>query len=393
MPNATLVINAGSSSIKFAGYVHNGSTDEPSLLGKGQIEGIGTHPHFIVKDNDGNVAGEHHWPEGDQLNHTGGLRFLIDWIQQNAEDVKVTAAGHRVVHGGLTYSGPTRINAEVMANLEKLVPLAPLHQPHNLAAIRALQEVDPHLPQVACFDTAFHRTQPAVASMFALPRSFTERGVRRYGFHGLSYEYIARRLPDFAPEASRVVVAHLGSGASMCAIKDGRSVETTMGFTALDGLPMGTRTGVLDPGVLLYCIQTLGMDATALEKMLYHDSGLLGVSGISNDMRDLITSDDPRAAEAVDLFVYHIAKQTAALSAALQGIDALVFTAGIGENSVPVRERVCNHLEWLGIRLDAQANAARGPRISTPDSPVSTWVIPTDEERMIAIHTAQTLDQ
>jgi acetate kinase len=391
LQNAILVINAGSSSLKFAGYLLPDARSEPTQLGKGQIEGIGTAPHFIVKDEDGNVVGEHHWPSGESLDHSGSLRFLIEWIQQNATDVRVAAAGHRVVHGGLTFTGPTRIDADVMVALEKLVPLAPLHQPHNLAAIRALAEVDPGLPQIACFDTAYHRTLPLVASTFALPRALIEQGVRRYGFHGLSYEYIASRLPGYAPGASRVVTAHLGSGASLCAMRDGKSIETTMGFTAVDGLPMGTRTGALDPGVVLYFMQTLGMDAAAIETLIYKESGLLGVSGISNDMRTLAASDDPRATEAIDLFVYHICKQTGALSAALEGLDTLVFTAGIGENSPLIRERVCRRLAWLGLRFDALANTAGEPRISTEDSPVSAWVIPTDEERMIAIHTARAL--
>jgi acetate kinase len=390
MQNAILIINAGSSSLKFAGYVEGGGR-EPALLGKGQIEGIGTTPRFKVQNEGGVVTGEHRWPEGAMVKHAECMEFLIEWIQKNATDVKVVAAGHRVVHGGLNFTAATRIDDAVMTELEKLVPLAPLHQPHNLAAIRALAELDPALPQVACFDTAFHRTHPPVAQMFALPPSVTDGGVRRYGFHGLSYEYIARRLPDYAPKASRVVVAHLGSGASMCAIRDGNSVESTMGFTAVDGLPMGTRTGALDPGVVLYLIQERGYDGAAIEKLLYKESGLLGVSGVSNDMRDLLASNEPRAAEAVDLFVYHIAKHLGALTAALEGIDALVFTAGIGENSPEIRKRVCQRADWLGIDFDPEANERGGPRISTEDSRVSAWVIPTDEERMIAIHTARVL--
>jgi acetate kinase len=263
-----------------------------------------------------------------------------------------------------------------------------LHLPHNLAAIRALIEQHPEVPQVVCFDNSFHRTQPRVAQLYALPREMTDRGIRRYGFHGLSYEFIARRINDYAPNASRVVVAHLGSGASMCAIRDGASIECTLGFSALDGLPMGTRTGSLDPGVILYLMQVMGMDAGAIEKLLYKQSGLLGVSGISNDMRDLLASEDPSADEAVELFVYHIAKQLGALAATLQGIDALVFTAGVGEHAAVIRERVCCRAEWLGIQLDRAANETHGPCISTHTSRVSVWVIPTDEERMIAIHTA-----
>lgn len=390
MPDAVLILNAGSSSIKFAGFVDGAG--EPGLLAKGQLEGLGSDPSFRV----GNAAGEiiderDEWPRGSKLNHTDAVRYILHWIRENARHVTLVAAGHRVVHGGLAYDRAVRIDEAVLAELETLVPLAPLHQPHNLAAIRALAEVDPNLPQVACFDTAFHRTQPPVAQMFALPRVLTERGVRRYGFHGLSYEYITRRLPEHAPQVSKVVVAHLGSGASLCAIRDGQSIESTMGFTAVDGLPMGTRTGALDPGVVLYLIEEMGYDARALERLLYKESGLLGVSGISNDMRDLLASNDPRAAEAIDLFVYHIAKHLGALVAALDGLDALVFTAGIGENAPEIRERVCRRSAWLGIELDPEINLQGGLRITTDRSAVSAWVLPTDEERMIAIHTLSTL--
>jgi len=392
MQNAILVINAGSSSIKFAAFAES-ATGEPDLLGRGQIEGIGTDPYFAVKDDTGAVIGEHRWPAGASVGHAKSLHFLIEWIEENATDVRVVAAGHRVVHGGLRFSEATLIDDTVMADLEALVDLAPLHQPNNLAAIRALGDDHPELPQVACFDTAFHRTQPQVAQMFALPRSMWDKGVRRYGFHGLSYEYIARKLPEYAPGAERAVVAHLGSGASMCAIKGGKSIESTMGFTAVDGLPMGTRTGALDPGVVLYCLQSLGMDAGAIEKLLYKDSGLLGVSTISNDMRDLLVSTDPRAGEAIDLFVYHIAKHGAALASAMEGMDTLVFTAGIGEHSPEIREQVCRRMAWLGIELDPDANRRGGPLISTESSPISAWVIPTNEERMIAIHTLRVLGE
>lgn len=392
MQNAILVINAGSSSIKFAAFAES-ATGEPDLLGKGQIEGIGTNTYFAVKDDTGAVIGEHRWPAGASVGHAESLHFLIEWIEENATDVRVVAAGHRVVHGGLRFSEATLIDDTVMADLEALVDLAPLHQPNNLAAIRALGDDHPELPQVACFDTAFHRTQPQVAQMFALPRSMWDKGVRRYGFHGLSYEYIARKLPEYAPGAERAVVAHLGSGASMCAIKGGKSIESTMGFTAVDGLPMGTRTGALDPGVVLYCLQSLGMDAGAIEKLLYKDSGLLGVSTISNDMRDLLVSTDPRAGEAIDLFVYHIAKHGAALASAMEGMDTLVFTAGIGEHSPEIREQVCRRMAWLGIELDPDANRRGGPLISTESSPISAWVIPTNEERMIAIHTLRVLGE
>jgi acetate kinase len=387
MDQGILVINAGSSSLKFAVFV-DGGQPEPKLLFKGQMEGLGSDPSFQVKDATGQKIDERdEWPRGSPLNHAGALRYILGWLEESASDIKISAAGHRVVHGGLAYDRAVRIDESVIDDLTQLVPLAPLHQPHNLAAIRALAEVAPGLPQVACFDTAFHRTQPRVAQLFALPRTLIESGVRRYGFHGLSYEYIARRLPDYAPEARKVVVAHLGSGASMCALRDGRSIESTMGFTAVDGLPMGTRTGAMDPGVVLYLMQDRGYDAKAIEHLLYKESGLLGVSGgVSNDMRDLLESDDPYAAEAVELFVYHIGKHLGALASVLEGLDALVFTAGIGENAPIVRKKVCQRAEWLGIRLDEESNSSGGPRVSTLDSPISAWVIPTNEELMIALH-------
>ncbi|MER2600737.1 MAG: acetate/propionate family kinase [Candidatus Competibacter phosphatis] len=386
MDQGILVINAGSSSIKFAVFT-DGGLPEPKLLFKGQMEGLGSDPGFQVKDATGQKFDERdEWPRGSTLNHAGALRYILGWLKECASDIKIEAAGHRVVHGGLVYDRAVRIDERVIADLEQLTPLAPLHQPHNLAAIRALAEVAPGLPQVACFDTAFHHTQPRVAQLFALPRALIESGVRRYGFHGLSYEYIACRLPHYAPEARKVVVAHLGSGASMCALHDGRSIESTMGFTAVDGLPMGTRTGAMDPGVVLYLMQERGYDAKTIEKLLYKESGLLGVSGFSNDMRDLLESDDSHAAEAVELFVYHVGKHLGALASALEGLDALVFTAGIGENSAPIRERVCRRAEWLGVRMDEEANRQGISRISTADSPVPVWVIPTNEELMIALH-------
>jgi len=386
MDQGILVINAGSSSIKFAVFT-DGGLPEPKLLFKGQMEGLGSDPSFQVKDATGQKFDERdEWPRGSPLNHAGALRYILGWLEECASDIKIEAAGHRVVHGGLAYDRAVRIDEHVIADLEQLTPLAPLHQPHNLAAIRALAEVAPGLPQVACFDTAFHRTQPRVAQLFALPRALIESGVRRYGFHGLSYEYIAYRLPHYAPEARKVVVAHLGSGASMCALHDGRSIESTMGFTAVDGLPMGTRTGAMDPGVVLYLMQDRGYDAKTIESLLYKESGLLGVSGFSNDMRDLLESGDSHAAEAVELFIYHIGKHLGALVSALEGLDALVFTAGIGENSAPIREQVCRRAAWLGVRINEEANRQGDSRISTTDSPVPIWVIPTNEELMIALH-------
>jgi len=393
MTDAVLVLNAGSSSVKFAVFVEcDGS--EPELLLKGQLEGIGSDPSFAVKNGHGEVVDERdEWPRGSPLRHAGAIRYILDWLRAQAKQVTIVGAGHRVVHGGLAYTSAVRIDAEVSEELKRLVSLAPLHQPHNLAAIEAVATVDPGLPQVACFDTAFHATQPRVAKMFALPRELMEAGIRRYGFHGLSYEYIARRLPSFAPAAERVVVAHLGSGASMCAIRSGHSLDSTMGFTAVDGLPMGTRTGALDPGVILYLVQSHGYDAAALETLLYRRSGLLGVSGVSNDMRDLMASNNPYAAQAVDLFVYQIGKFLGALTAVLRGLDAFVFTAGIGEHAPEIRARVCDDASWLGVELDRDANAHGGPCITTPHSKVSAWVIPTDEERMIAIHTRDVLSK
>ncbi|MGF1612837.1 MAG: acetate/propionate family kinase [Gammaproteobacteria bacterium] len=388
MTDAILVVNAGSSSIKFAGYTDTG-TAEPELIGKGQVEGLRTEARFEVANAARDRVAEHRW--SGPLSHAAALDYIIQWIEENAPHVKVTAAGHRVVFGGTAYTAPTLLSDPVVAELERLVPFFPLHLNHNLAAIRALAEQQPQLRQVACFDNSFHRTLLPVARWFALPRHLFEQGVRRYGFHGLSYEYIAMKLPQYVPGAARVVVAHLGSGASLCAIRDGKSIESTLGFSALDGLPMGTRPGTLDPGVLLYLMQALGLDAKAIEKLLYTESGLLGVSGISNDMRDLLASDDPRAKEAVALFVYHVAKQMGALAAVLEGLDALVFTAGIGEKSAAIRSQVCQRAGWLGVRLDEDANARGGPRISSADSAVSVWVIPTDEERMIALHTLRTL--
>jgi acetate kinase len=388
MEPGLLIINAGSSSIKFAGYVDRGQNDLV-FLGKGQVEGLRTEARFVCQNAAGEMLATHQWPGA--ITHAEAIDHIIAWIEEHAKNVRVAAAGHRVVFGGTKYTEPTRVDERIVAEIETLVPFFPLHLPHNLAAIKALAERHPALPQVACFDNSFHRTLPRVAQWFALPRPLFEQGVRRYGFHGLSYEYIARVLPDYAPNASRVVVAHLGSGASLCALRDGESVESTLGFSGLDGLPMGTRPGALDPGVMLYLLQALGMDAKEIEKLLYTECGLLGVSEVSNDMRDLLTSDDPRAAEAIELFVYHVTKHLGALAAVLGGLDALVFTAGIGEHAPEIRDKVCRKAEWLGLCLDPAANTAGGPRITTAESPVSAWVIPTDEERMIAIHTRRML--
>jgi acetate kinase len=387
MTDAILILNAGSSSIKFSLFLVQ--PDQLQLRMRGQIEGLYTAPRFVAKDAAGAKLKEHKWEEGTRLGHDGAIDYLIGFLVKNREELRLVAVGHRVVHGGIEFSEPTIVNAKALESLEKLIPLAPLHQPHNLAPIRVVAQRRPELPQVACFDTAFHRAQPELAQVFALPYAITERGVRRYGFHGLSYEYIAGVLPryDAKAGAGRVVVAHLGNGASMCAIQAGRSVATTMGFTAVDGLPMGTRCGAIDPGVMLYLMDELKMDARAIEKLIYQQSGLLGVSGISSDMRALLESQDPRARLAVDLFVYRIRRELGSLSAALGGLDALVFTGGIGEHAVAIRERVCSEASWIGIELDPVANSAGGPRISKESSPASAWTIPTDEELMIARHT------
>ena len=389
MEAVILVLNAGSSSLKFSLFAD--CPDDPQLRLRGQFEGIGGAAHFIAYDAQGAVLAERRWSE--PLDQAGAALQLVEFLRGFHERYQLVAVGHRVVHGGEEFCAPTRVDGAILERLARFNPLAPLHQPHNLAAICAIAERAPQLPQVACFDTAFHRQQPELAQLFALPPAITARGVRRYGFHGLSYEYIASALAQLDPEAAagRVVVAHLGNGASLCAIRGGRSVASTTGFTALDGLPMGTRCGNLDPGVILYLLDELQMDARAIERLLYQESGLLGVSGVSSDMRELLASDSPRAALAVALFVYRIGRELGSLVAALGGLDALVFTAGIGEHAVPVRERVCRAAAWLGVELDPAANAAAGPQISTAGSAVSAWVIPTNEELMIARHTLQTL--
>jgi acetate kinase len=337
---------------------------------------------------------EQRWAQGTRLGHNGAVAHIGDWLQATyAAQYQLAAVGHRVVHGGVDYAAPVRIDRDVVAQLEQLIPLAPLHQPHNLTPIRILMERTPPLLQVACFDTAFHRSNPPLAQMFALPSELTESGVRRYGFHGISYEYIASVLSQFDERAARgkTVVLHLGNGSSMCALQAGTSIASTMGFTALDGLPMGTRCGTLDPGVLLYLMDERRMDARAIEKLLYHQSGLLGVSGISSDMRTLLASNEPRARLAIDLYCYRIRRELGSLAAALGGLDALVFTGGIGENAVAIRDRVCHDAAWLGVELDPAANAAGGPRISTPGARASAWTIPTNEELMIARHTRRLL--
>ena len=385
MNGAIAVLNSGSSSIKFSLY------DEGPLRvrARGQVESIHSAPRFIAKDASGARVAEKSWPEGTKLGHDGALDHIVSFAREALGATPLAAVGHRVVHGGLAYDAPVLVDARVIGQLEAYVPLAPLHQPHNLAPIRRLLASAPHLPQVACFDTAFHRTQPELAQMFALPQRLHAEGVRRFGFHGLSYEYIASQLPsiDAAAARGRTIVLHLGNGASMCAMNACRSVTTTMGFTAVDGLMMGTRCGALDPGVVLYLMDAHGLDARAVEKMIYQESGLLGVSGISADMRTLLASREPAARLAVDLYLYRIRREMGALAAVLGGVDAIVFTAGIGENSAEIRERACADAEWLGVDLDRGANAAGARRISTAQSRVSAWCVPTDEEGVIARHT------
>jgi len=387
MDDFAVVINAGSSSLKFSVY-RRPELDTWRLETRGQIEGIGTGPSFSAKNGDGEPVADRE-VSGSLKDGRAALSYVADWLHERYGGARVRGIGHRVVHGGARYTGPTIVTEEVLDDLRTLIPLAPLHQPHNLAAIEAVWERLPGVPQVACFDTSFHRGQPAVAEIVPLPRDIRSAGVQRYGFHGLSYEYIASVLPSVAPEIAggRVIVAHLGSGASMCAMKNGKSIDSTLGFTALDGLCMGTRPGTVDPGVILHLFQGLGLSAKDVETILYKKSGLLGISGISNDMRALLASTEPDARLAVDYFVYRAAKEIGALTAALGGVDGLVFTAGIGENSPEIRKRICQASAWLGIELDDEANARSGPRISTNASTVSAWTIPTNEELMIARHT------
>jgi acetate kinase len=385
-----LVVNAGSSSIKFSVFATAG-TETLAARVHGQVDHIGGAARLAASDEGGRPLADEPVAGGD---HRAAIAAIHAWLgRHSGGEAGFAAVGHRVVHGGGEFAAPTLIDDRVLAALEALVPLAPLHQPHHIAAIRAVAAAAPGVPQVACFDTAFHRTQPAVAQHFALPRALTAGGIRRYGFHGLSYEYIVSALPQVAPDCAggRLVVAHLGNGASLCAIAGGRSVATTMGFSPLDGLVMGTRPGLLDPGVVLHLLRHEGMSPAEVEDLLYERSGLLGVSALSGDMRDLLASDKPEAREAIDLFVYRIGRELGSLAAALGGLDALVFTAGIGEHAAEIRARVCADARWLGVILDEAANRAGGPRISRAGSPASAWVIPTDENLVIARHTLHLL--
>jgi acetate kinase len=389
--DTVLVVNAGSSSIKVELFAADAALT--SLL-SGQIEAIGLAPRLALRDAAGTTVAEDAWGLGEgPRDHRAALAAIGTALARVAGQHRIVAIGHRVVHGGATLAAPVVIDPAIRAELAALAPLAPLHQPHNLAGIDAMAELHPGVMQVACFDTAFHRGHPWVADTFALPRALWRRGIRRYGFHGLSYAYIAMRLAEVAPEIARgrVVVAHLGNGASMCAIRDGRSIDSTMGFTALDGLPMGTRSGQLDPGVVLHLLTAEGYDAPALTRLLYHESGLKGLSGLSSDMRALERAGTAEAQEAIAYFVYRIRKELGALTAALGGLDALVFTAGIGENSAAIRAAVCEGMGWLGIALDAGANARGETVLSTPASRVRVLRIPTDEERMIALETLRLL--
>jgi len=391
MADTILVVNAGSSSIKVALFAIEAGR-ALRLTARGQIDGIGTQPRLRARDAQGATLADEKFSAADVADVPAAMAKVGEWLRAHLAGAVPVAVGHRVVHGGPAFAAPQRVDDAVLAELERLVPLAPLHQPSSLQPIRALQARFPRTPQVVCFDTAFHRAHPEVADRYALPEALYREGVRRYGFHGLSYEYIARTLPRVAPEIAQgsVVVAHLGSGASMCALHNGRSVDSTMGFTALDGVPMGTRCGQLDPGVLLYLLGQKGWSVKEVEHLLYHEAGLRGLSGLSNDVRDLLASDAPSARLALDYFVYRIAREVGSLAGAMNGIDGLVFTAGVGENSPDIRERVCARAGWLGLRLDDAANRAGGPRISAPGCRVSAWVIPTDEERMIAEHTVET---
>jgi acetate kinase len=390
MASDILTLNAGSSSLKFSLW-HSGTGTDLRELFRGEIEKIGIAPHLSARGPGGETVIDRGFGDGGaKLTHEDLLRELFAWFSRQRQD-ELKAIGHRIVHGGATFTAPVRINDAVLEKLSELEPLAPLHQPHNLSGIRTCAALQPHVPQVACFDTAFHQAMDPLARRLGLPRAYDEEGVRRYGFHGLSYEFIAQRLRaiDGGIARGRVIVAHLGNGASLCAMRDGRSVDTTMGFTALDGLLMGTRPGTLDPGAVTYLMRAHAMSAAEIEDLLYHRSGLVGVSGISSDMRTLLDSGDPRAREAVDLFVFRAAREIGALVASLGGLDGLVFTAGIGEHASAIRSHLCARCAWLGVMLDERANSAGKIRITTEGSRVRVYVIPTDEERMIAEHTVR----
>lgn len=388
MAKGILVINAGSTSVKFSAY--SCSVAKPlDLVCRGQVEGIGSQPSFIAKDSTGKSVETHHWEKAEPLDQEGAIRFIITWLESHQTELTIAAVGHRVVHGGRAYDKPVLVDETVISELEKLETVEPSHQPFEVGTIRAVARAHPKLQQVAVFDTSFHRTMPPVAQRYALPAAVAGDLIRRWGFHGISYDYISRTLPRYAPTARRVIVAHLGGGASICAMLDGRSMDTSMGLGALDGLPMATRCGAIDPEILLFLLRERKYTAADLETLLYKKSGLLGLSGVSEDMRVLKDSNAPSATEAIDYFVYQIVKFTGAYTVILGGLDAFVFTAGIGENDASLRAAVVQKLAWLGAKLDGEANNRNGRRISTEDSKVSVWVIPTNEELMIAQHTAE----
>jgi acetate kinase len=392
LTKVVLTLNAGSSSLKFAVFAASDS-GALNLLASGQIQGIGATPRGAVTAAATGAKTDLVFdPSLGRVDHQAAIGAILGWLRKAGDDSSVAAVGHRVVHGGPDLAEPMLIDAAVLAKLQRLIPLAPLHQPHNIAGIEAAMNAFPSVPQVACFDTAFHRSQPFVSDTYALPRSYYDEGVRRYGFHGLSYEYIMGKLRSIAPQVARedVVIAHLGNGASMCAVTNGRSIASTMGFTALDGLPMGTRCGQIDPGVLLYLMAAKGMNADQISDLLYNKSGLKGMSGISQDMRELEASDSPAAHDAIAYFVERIRRELAGLAATVNGIEGIVFTAGIGEHSWRVREAVLKGMEWLGAQIDDEANRASAQIISSRSSKTIIFVIPTDEERMIAEHTIAT---
>ena len=392
---AYLVLNAGSSSLKFSAFRQCSHGDALETLLSGQISGIGSIARFEAKSADRRTLANHTWDDQDSCCRDTLLQYVLRWIRTTLVDDEIVAVGHRVVHGGRKLGQPMRVSPKLLDELDGLVPLAPLHQPHNLAPMRILAKNFPDLEQVACFDTAFHSTQPWLARTFALPQALTDEGVCSYGFHGLSYEYVTGQLLETRPDLAdkHIVICHLGNGSSICAVKGGLSMDTSMGFSALDGVPMGTRTGSIDPGVILYLMREKQMGLEELEDLLYKQSGLLGVSGISNDMKVLQESNDPNAEKAVELFCFRVAKEVAALASSMGGMDALVFTAGIGENSPEIRAMIGERLEWLGVRINAKANHNREYDIAASDSRVPVFVVPTNEEMMIAKHTIKVLGQ
>jgi acetate kinase len=389
MAELIAIVNAGSSSVKFGFYDSEG--DEPLLL-KGQVEQIGVSPSLTASDPDGNEVANRSWP-AEGFGHAQAMGAILEVAREQLAGSTVAGVGHRVVHGGTRFTGPVEVNAEIIAELEELSPLAPLHQPHNLGPIKGIHANRPDVRQVACFDTAFHQAQSHLAQAFGLPRELSDSGIRRYGFHGLSYDFVSGRLREVAPDYAdkKIIICHLGNGASLCAIDHGKSVASTMGFTAVEGLVMGTRCGSIDPGVLIYLMDEKGMDARALESLIYKKSGLLGVSGISSDMRTLRASDDPRAKEAIDLFIYRIVREIGSLSAALGGLDGLIFTGGIGQRDAKTRREVAGGCAWLGAELDEERNAGGEGLISSDASRLPMWVISTDEERVMARQTAAVL--